>query len=225
MQKGGEECSKPYPEGTGGFAVVDYGTMDAAGLVEKVKNDGVEILLISTLMLHSALHVGDLKRGLDAAGCNIKIVVGGAPFRLDGQLWKEVGADAVGYNGSDALTIIARIIDAFFYAPIEVEAWGAEVIYSEDGPPNSGMPFVEQLEDIKSLGLPKVTRTPCLVKVLKAIEMLKARVGDDAPIIGVVMSPFSLRVVQIGFERYMELIYERPDQFRQWLLSSTRQLF
>jgi uroporphyrinogen decarboxylase len=55
--------------------------------------------------------------------------------------------------------------------------------------------------------------------------MLKARVGDDAPIIGVVMSPFSLRVVQIGFERYMELIYERPDQFRQWLLSSTRQLF
>ncbi|HNX97269.1 MAG TPA: uroporphyrinogen decarboxylase family protein, partial [Candidatus Aminicenantes bacterium] len=29
---------------------------------------------------------------------------------------------------------------SFFYAPLEVEAWGGEVIYSEDGPPNSGQP-------------------------------------------------------------------------------------
>jgi len=104
-------------------------------------------------------------------------------------------------------------IYGFFYAPIEVEAWGGEVIYSDDGPPNSGRPFVRRAEDIKSLEMPKVKETACLVKVLKAIEMLKTKVGNDAPIIGVVMSPFSLPVMQMGFDKYIELMYEQPKLF------------
>ncbi|MBA4372376.1 MAG: methylcobamide--CoM methyltransferase MtbA [Thermodesulfovibrio sp.] len=103
----------------------------------------------------------------------------------------------------------------FFYAPVEVEAWGGEVIYYEDGPPNSGTPFMKKHEDIIKLAAPKIRDTACLRKVLQAHEMLKARVGDDAPIIGVVMSPFSLPVMQMGFEKYIELIYEEPELFRQ----------
>ena len=34
----------------------------------------------------------------------------------------------------------------FFYAPIEVEAMGGEVIYVEDGPPNSGRPLIRDPE-------------------------------------------------------------------------------
>jgi len=30
----------------------------------------------------------------------------------------------------------------FFYAPIEIEAWGGEVVFYDDGPPNSGEPFI-----------------------------------------------------------------------------------
>jgi uroporphyrinogen decarboxylase len=33
------------------------------------------------------------------------------------------------------------------------------------------------------------------------------------PIVGVVMSPFSLPVMQMGFERYLDLLYERRDLF------------
>lgn len=54
---------------------------------------------------------------------------------------------------------------------------------------------------------------PCLKKVLKVTEGLKAEVGDDVPIIGVVMSPFSLPVMQMGFERYLDLIYDDPALF------------
>jgi len=106
-------------------------------------------------------------------------------------------------------------IYGFFYAPVEVEAWGAEVIYSEDGPPNSGSPFLKSMEAIRNLEPPKIHETQCLLKVLKAIEMLKARVEGEAPIIGVVMSPFSLPVMQMGFDRYIELIFEQPDLFSQ----------
>jgi uroporphyrinogen decarboxylase len=34
---------------------------------------------------------------------------------------------------------------AFFYAALEVEAWGGEVIYREDGPASSGEPFIRRL--------------------------------------------------------------------------------
>ena len=44
--------------------------------------------------------------------------------------------------------------------------------------------------------------------------MMKNRVGDAAPIIGVVMSPFSVPVMQMGFEAYFNLIYEDPERFQ-----------
>ncbi|MCP4752393.1 MAG: hypothetical protein GY866_15980 [Proteobacteria bacterium] len=104
-------------------------------------------------------------------------------------------------------------LNPFFYAAVEVEAWGAEVIYYDDGPPNSGEGIIQRKEAIRDLAVPIVRRTACLTKVLKAIEMLKEKVGDEAPIMGVAVSPFSLPVMQMGFNRYIELIYEEPDLF------------
>ncbi len=103
----------------------------------------------------------------------------------------------------------------FFYAPVEVEAWGGEVIYSDDGPPNSGRPVLRNPEEIKGLVPPDVGRTPCLVKVLESARILKDAVGEDAPIIGVVMSPFSLPVMQMGFGEYFELMHDRPELFER----------
>ncbi len=101
----------------------------------------------------------------------------------------------------------------FFYAPIEFEAWGGEVIYHEDGPPNSGEPLIKKISEIKSLDVPNINETPCLGKVLLSAKMLKEKVGDEAPIVGVVMSPFSLPVMQMGFDKYFELMYEYPVLF------------
>ena len=102
---------------------------------------------------------------------------------------------------------------SFFYAPVEIEAWSGEVIFRDDGPPNSGAPFIGDPEQIPGLRPPEIGKTPCLVKVLRATEMMKARVGEDCPIIGVVMSPFSLPVMQMGFDRYLDLMAERPELF------------
>lgn len=103
----------------------------------------------------------------------------------------------------------------FFYTPIEIEAWGGEVIYHQAGPPNSGRPFIESTRQIDRLVAPKVAETACLAKVLTALEQLKAKAGDEVPIIGVVVSPFSLPVMQMGFDRYLELIYEEPESFER----------
>lgn len=104
-------------------------------------------------------------------------------------------------------------IYGFFYAPLEVEAFGGEVIYNEQGPPNSGLPVLREPGDIKSLEFIDVSESAPLRKVFKALEMMKGAVGDEVPIIGVVMSPFSLPVMQMGFEKYIELMYADPELF------------
>jgi len=99
------------------------------------------------------------------------------------------------------------------YGAAEAEAFGGEVIWYEDGPPNSGQPVIRKPEDILGLTVPSVRETPCLRRMLEVISGLKARAGDTVPIIGVAIAPFSLPVMQMGFPAYIELIYERPELF------------
>jgi len=110
----------------------------------------------------------------------------------------------------------------FYHAPLEVEAWGAEVIYCEDGPPNSGIPVIQNIQDIQTLEAPRIEACTCLEKVLTSARLLKETLQDQVPIIGVVMSPFSLPVMQLGFNRYIELIYESPHLFQRLMDINTR---
>ncbi len=102
---------------------------------------------------------------------------------------------------------------AFYYAPIEVEAFGGEVIYTNDGPPNAGLPFIRDVREIPRIKPPCVKETPVLQKVLKTIAIMKQRVQDEIPIIGVVMSPFSIPVMQLGFDKYLEIMHWDPVLF------------
>ena len=106
-------------------------------------------------------------------------------------------------------------IYTFFYAPIEIEAFGGEVIFVDDGPPNSGEPFIQFVKQISKIKVPNINESKCLKRVLDATEMIKKEVGNETPIIGVVMSPFSLPVMQMGFEKYLDLLYFKKDDFDQ----------
>ena len=110
---------------------------------------------------------------------------------------------------------------SFFYAAIEVEAFGADVMYTEDGPPNSGAPFLKK-EMIETLKAPVVKQTKILQKVLKATKLLKETAKDEVPIIGVVMSPFSIPVMQMGFEAYINLIYNDRNLFEKLMEVNTK---
>ena len=98
---------------------------------------------------------------------------------------------------------------SFHYASLELEAWGGESIYYDDGPPNAGQPVITAA-GIPSLEVPRVADSPGLQRVLEVTRQLKAGIGDEAPIVGVVMSPFSLPIMQMGFEGYLQLLYGDP---------------
>ncbi len=94
----------------GGFELKDYGRVTVDEIVSRVRADQIRVLLISTLMLRSALRVREVAAQLKAEGLDVKIVVGGAPFIFDAQLWREVNADAMGYSASDVTGIIETLL-------------------------------------------------------------------------------------------------------------------
>lgn len=101
----------------------------------------------------------------------------------------------------------------FSYAPAEIEAWGGEVVWVDDGPPTAGEPFLADPRGIRALEPPRVADCPSLRRVLETLEGLRGAAGGRVPIIGVVMSPFSLPAMQLGFDRYLELLYDAPELF------------
>jgi uroporphyrinogen decarboxylase len=101
----------------------------------------------------------------------------------------------------------------FHNAAAELEAWGGETLFIPDGPPNAGRPVITRPEEIETIEPPGTGDSPVLTRITDVIRGLKAHAGDRIPIVGVVMSPFSLPVMQMGFEAYLDLLYTDPDRF------------
>ncbi len=93
-----------------GFELTDLGGgLSIDKLVETIKKEQIRIMLLSVLMLPSALHIKELKEKLKDV--DVKILVGGAPFRFDAELWKEVGADGFGKDSSEAIQMVTKLVE------------------------------------------------------------------------------------------------------------------
>jgi len=93
-----------------GYDVLDFGQgLSVEEIVGKTIEKQLDFLLISTLMLPSALQVKTVVEKLREKDSTVKIIVGGAPFRLDDSLWQKVNADFDGKNGTEVSKIIERL--------------------------------------------------------------------------------------------------------------------
>jgi len=92
----------------GGYEVTNYERQDVPSLAALAKRDEVEVLLVSTLMYRSALRVKDLRKEMINGSISPILMVGGAPFIFDRELWRAVGANEVGDDASAALLIAKK---------------------------------------------------------------------------------------------------------------------
>lgn len=99
------------------------------------------------------------------------------------------------------------------YGCIELEGVGVEPKWKEWGPPVANNIVIRSREDIKKLKFPPVKETRGLRNVLYVTEKLRKEVGDKVPIIGGIVSPFCLPIMQMGFDRYLDLIYSDREAF------------
>ncbi len=91
-----------------GFPVIDLGSgLRPEELAQRARAEDVELVMISVLMMHHALKVEDVVSALRAHDHPAPVVVGGAPFVHDPELWRRVGADAYGRSAADAIRIAA----------------------------------------------------------------------------------------------------------------------
>lgn len=90
-----------------GYKVKDFGHgLSAEKIAEKTLEEKPDVLCVSALMFPSAKKIKTLTDILRRNSSKTKVLVGGAPFLFDEELWQEVGADAMGRNGADAVKII-----------------------------------------------------------------------------------------------------------------------
>jgi len=99
----------------------------------------------------------------------------------------------------------------FMYGAVEAVAWGGEVVFPDDGPPNAGDPPLTRIERLPHLQPPPIVDSPGLQRVLQIIRLLKAKARGRIPIMAAVISPLSLPILQLGFERYLTLMHEQPE--------------
>ncbi len=109
------------------------------------------------------------------------------------------------------------------YAGIEPEAWGAKTIFLPDGPPQAGQPVITKAADIDTFRAPEIGAAAGLGRVLATIRGLKARFGDEVPIVSTTIAPFSLPIMQMGFAPYLDLMHDEPERF--WRLMEVNEQF
>ncbi len=98
------------------FSVIDLGVnVPAERFVDEAVSQKAAIIGVSSMMIHTALsdqgprRVRQLlrERGLER---EIKLVVGGAPYKFDPDLYRKVGADAWGESGMEAVRVITELV-------------------------------------------------------------------------------------------------------------------
>ncbi|QFY43853.1 methylcobamide--CoM methyltransferase MtbA [Candidatus Methylospira mobilis] len=108
------------------------------------------------------------------------------------------------------------------YSAVEFEAFGGEVRFYDRGPPNAGEPIVRSPDDIAGLGVPRIEECPALCRLLEAQSLLSAAAKGAVPVVGVVVSPFSLPVMQMGFPAYLQMLMDAPEALEPlWSINET----
>ncbi|MCL5263965.1 MAG: uroporphyrinogen decarboxylase family protein [Chloroflexi bacterium] len=97
-------------------------------------------------------------------------------------------------------------VSSFFYAGRDAEAFGAEVIFRESGPPNMGTPIISDLAAIDSLEAPDPARATPLQEVLRCTRILADRSRGRWPVVGQIIGPLSLPILLMGLGPWMELV-------------------
>jgi uroporphyrinogen decarboxylase len=103
----------------------------------------------------------------------------------------------------------------FPYQGIEVEAWKGSIRYLDDRGPVIDEPCIAHPRQILGMEVPRIDESPIFCRMTEIIEVLSTAGSESVPIVGGVMSPFSLPMLQMGLDNYRRLRLEEPSLFVQ----------
>ncbi len=94
-----------------GYRVLDLGlNVSNDRLIAAAEQSGAKVIGVSSLILQTAKHIPRLKKMLLQRGRDdIRVIVGGAPFRVDPELHERYGADGVARDPVEAIRLVNAI--------------------------------------------------------------------------------------------------------------------
>jgi uroporphyrinogen decarboxylase len=93
----------------------------------------------------------------------------------------------------------------FVLAP-EAQAFGSEIIYLHNSPPNVRKPFIRHPDEIGNIRVPDIQRDAGLLYLQSSARLLADHFKGTVPICGVLASPLDLPAVIMGVENWLEIL-------------------
>jgi uroporphyrinogen decarboxylase len=146
--------------------------------------------------LNAALH------GAGLVGTSIRGLFSDAELAVEGALAVQLRL------GNDLVT-------SFTHAAGEAEAFGGEVLWFDDGPPNAGTPPLTAAS-LATLRPPPLDH-PALALRIELTRALAARVAGRIPVVGALVAPFSLPAMQLGLPAWFDLLHDAPREAERLL--------
>ncbi len=103
------------------------------------------------------------------------------------------------------------IIFGPFALALEAQAWGAELAWSPQAPPNVRRPRRGAGEALLSMDSPRVDRVPGLGYLVQSLARLVDRMGQERPIAGILTAPVDLPALVLGIDAWMEILLFQPE--------------
>jgi 5-methyltetrahydrofolate--homocysteine methyltransferase len=98
---------------TASFRVIDLGrSVNSQLFIDTALAEQSHVICVSALLLHTAENIKEIRALLQTRGLEdqIKLIVGGAVFNFDDQLYKVVGADATARNAPGAVAAVRSML-------------------------------------------------------------------------------------------------------------------
>jgi uroporphyrinogen decarboxylase len=139
--------------------------------------------------------------------------VAGVPvgdYVRDGALLARCQVEAVRHYGHDA-------VFAFMDAGVESEALGSTLQYHEKQYPEVVCHALSTDRPLSRLSLPDPQHAGRMPELLRATSLLRAEIGDEVPVVGVVSGPMVLAGQLMGVEAALYLAIDEPQRFEELL--------
>jgi uroporphyrinogen decarboxylase len=104
------------------------------------------------------------------------------------------------------------IVFSPFALTLEAEAFGSELKFLLDNPPNTRKPAVRSADDFIRLPLPDVDSHPSLLYLRESVRLLAGRYRGERAICGIVTASVDLPAMVMGIDQWIETLLFAPDK-------------
>jgi len=94
---------------------------------------------------------------------------------------------------------------------LEAEAFGSQLIFLHDNPPNIRKPAASGPEDFLRIPPPDIDAAPGLRYLRESVRRMAERYAGRTPLCGVITAPVDLPAIVMGIERWLETLLVEPE--------------